>query len=358
MYSINSSIAYYGTENLYRFHTWYAQYHGYASVVVCVIGVICNLINIVVLTRRNMLGTTNYILTALAFSDLLTMVPYIPFALQYYCLYGAKVSPQRNTRAWAYFFLFHVNFSVTAHTVSIWLVVVLSVFRYAYVRVSSKGGGRCGTHRARIAILTVYASSIFILIPNYLSMSVEASRHRPTNQTVYDLVQIDADSEYGQLVTNINFWIHALAIKLVPCGLMLIFGMLLICTMRVSHRRRRKLRSNSVWNNNTQSNRRKDHSRTTCMLVVVIVLFLITELPQGVLALCSGLNPAFFDAFYIPLGDVMDIVALINNGINFTLYCSMSRQFRETFLRLFAPCLLPPGKRVLNGTSQVGMVMT
>lgn len=39
-------------------------------------------------------------------------------------------------------------------------------------------------------------------------------------------------------------------------------------------------------------------------------------------------------------GEVMDILALINSGINFILYCSMSRQFRKTFTLLFRPkCL-------------------
>jgi len=71
------------------------------------------------------------------------------------------------------------------------------------------------------------------------------------------------------------------------------------------------------------------------MLLMVLVLFLITELPQGILAICSDLVPSFFNDYYVPLGDTMDIVALVNNGINFMLYCTMSRQFRLVFCQLF-----------------------
>lgn len=44
-------------------------------------------------------------------------------------------------------------------------------------------------------------------------------------------------------------------------------------------------------------------------------------------------------------GDLMDVLALLNSSINFILYCSMSRQFRQTFVLLFCPrhlsrCLL------------------
>lgn len=39
-------------------------------------------------------------------------------------------------------------------------------------------------------------------------------------------------------------------------------------------------------------------------------------------------------------GDILDITALINSSINFILYCSMSRQFRITFAKLFRPKFL------------------
>lgn len=77
--------------------------------------------------------------------------------------------------------------------------------------------------------------------------------------------------------------------------------------------------------------RKSDHQRTTGMLCAVLVLFLVTELPQGILALVCGLEPRYYPLYYAPLGDVMDIVALVNNAINFILYCATSRQFRSTF---------------------------
>jgi hypothetical protein len=37
-------------------------------------------------------------------------------------------------------------------------------------------------------------------------------------------------------------------------------------------------------------------------------------------------------------GDTFDILALINNSVNFILYCLMSRAFRETFKQTFCDC--------------------
>nr|CAD7260611.1 unnamed protein product [Timema shepardi] len=86
----------------------------------------------------------------------------------------------------------------------------------------------------------------------------------------------------------------------------------------------------------SKSERRTD--RTTKMLVAVLLLFFITEFPQGVLGLLSGiLGRCFFQNCYHRFGEIMDMLALLNGAINFILYCSMSRQFRTTFGHLFKP---------------------
>ncbi len=56
------------------FSVKYQGIHGYVSIVVCVFGIILNIMNIVVLTQKNMITSTNYILTALAIADMFTMV--------------------------------------------------------------------------------------------------------------------------------------------------------------------------------------------------------------------------------------------------------------------------------------------
>lgn len=94
--------------------------------------------------------------------------------------------------------------------------------------------------------------------------------------------------------------------------------------------------------NATKSLRHKHQTdRTTRMLVAVLVLFLVTEIPQGVMALLSGLlGRQFFTRCYTNgMGEILDLLALLNSAINFLLYCSMSRQFRRAarsqFRRLF-----------------------
>ena len=88
------------------------------------------------------------------------------------------------------------------------------------------------------------------------------------------------------------------------------------------------------------------------MLVAVLLLFLLAEFPSGILTLLSGiLDENFFHNVYAPLGEIIDMIALINSSINFVLYCSMSSVFRETFLLLF--CATCSRERDTNQSSLV-----
>jgi hypothetical protein len=74
---------------------------------------------------------------------------------------------------------------------------------------------------------------------------------------------------------------------------------------------------------------------TTKMLLIVCILFLITEFPQAILIFVSIFDSNFYNFVYKPLGDLMDVLVLINNSINFILYCTMSNEFRQVILNFF-----------------------
>ena len=56
---------------------------------------------------------------------------------------------------------------------------------------------------------------------------------------------------------------------------------------------------------------------------------------QGTLGLLSAINGMqFYKECYNPLGDIMDMLALVNCSTNFLLYCFMSTQFRKTLCKM------------------------
>ena len=107
---------------LERFSAAYQPIHGYVSLVVCVFGIASNVMNIVVLTRRNMITATNRILTALAVADMLTMVSYMPYAVYFYCV-AVLDEAYPHPWGWIVYLLFNTNFNITCHTAAMWLTV-------------------------------------------------------------------------------------------------------------------------------------------------------------------------------------------------------------------------------------------
>lgn len=133
-----------GGSIVWIFSEAYKPIHGWLSTFVCLFGIPANLLNIIVLTRPNLISSpTNLILTALAVSDLLTMLTSLVNTIYYNIIYvhvpSNPPSPVRDTKFWVYFTQIHVMASVTFHSISIWLTVYLACFRYIYIASSSPG---------------------------------------------------------------------------------------------------------------------------------------------------------------------------------------------------------------------------
>jgi len=103
---------------LKRFSHWYSGIHGYLCIAVCAFGIVSNVLNIVVLTHRRMASSpTNFILTALAISDLLPMLTYLPYAAYFHCIAGVHPDPMHGyPRAWIVFLLFNNSFIIIVRT--------------------------------------------------------------------------------------------------------------------------------------------------------------------------------------------------------------------------------------------------
>lgn len=322
-----------GVSPLNTIGSWITSVHGYTSLTVCLFGIPTNLINITVLSRKDMRNATNALLCWLAVADLLTMVPYVPFVIHYYCAFDPKdMSPEKLTYSWAIYMLFLINFAATTHTISNWLGVSLAVFRFVQLRSTAKGtvAKRRLYSLIKKVIAVVYVASALILIPNYLTNKVVGTQ-LPDNQTVYHIQDIKLGTNETQPLVLANVITYSVVTKIIPCVLMTVFSGSLLISLNVRGRKRRR-RLSSTTNNVRRETRQ---AKTTRMLLVVIILFLVTEFPHGLLVLISATVPNFYYQVYIPLGDLLDIVALMNNAINFLLYCIMSTQFRTKFLQMY-----------------------
>jgi hypothetical protein len=389
----------YDCNNLFQFANTYKPIHGYLSAILCIFGIPSNILNIIVLTRPNLITSpTNLILTTLATSDLLTMCSVLPYTIWFYIIYSEShfckpisLMLERDTKFWTILSLIHVNFSVTVHSISIWLTVYLAVFRYIYLQSSSLSiettqyndqmttknhfkNFLINFRNYNSCLKWIISICFFCLVfcsPAYFIYYVDKELvGNTTSSYVYLFNQTKLNRSTNGFIFNLTFYTQAIFAKLIPCILLVTFSLLLIRSLVVINRNNRKLKQchtlpllpkNSARDSlfikiskkftpvkqqqqlsslqivkKQSRNRTKENLRTTLMLVIVCVLFLITELPQCILIFLSIIlkKQDFYERVYMPLGDIMDIIALLNNSINFLLYCIMSRAFRTTFYSL------------------------
>ncbi|XP_071082633.1 G-protein coupled receptor dmsr-1-like [Haliotis cracherodii] len=316
-----------------KFGTTYGRIHGYLSIAVCIFGIISNALNIIVLTRKHMLSPTNYILTALAIADMLTMSTYPIMATYLYIISQPNCDEVKHPKEWMYFILFHNLFIVTCHNMAMWLTVALAVFRYIFVCIPSKAMTLCSAQRAKLTVGLIVIVTIIVCCPNYVIyrvVDIGTTYHNST--TCYWILETDFAHKHVWYTSFVK-WVYGVVIKILPCILLVFLSTLLILAMQRAKRRRARLlgKVSRASDHDHQSN---EHNRTTAMLVAVVMFFVITELPQGILALIGSMSSDLWEV-YIILGDLMDILVLINSAVNFILYCIMSQQFRNTFKNLF-----------------------
>lgn len=302
------------------FQESYRGLHGYLSLTVCFFGSVANVLNICVLTMKQMRWPTNLILTGLAVADLLVMVEYVPFAVHEYILEGRRDS-SHFSYGWAVFTVFHALFTQVFHFVSCCLTVILAVWRYTTLTYFQNSKVWCSMERTRFTIISTYLACPFVCLPLFLSLQV-TPRQVPVNKNHVILASALKNSTeqifknetifhttYNARYKYASFWVYGVVIKLVPCILLTILSWKLIAVLVETKKRKKGLRSTNVAvvkigdsSKNKQDEQQTD--RTTRMLLAVLLLFLMTEFPQAILGLLSvTLGEKFERQCYIPLGE-------------------------------------------------------
>lgn len=129
------------------------------------------------------------------------------------------------------------------HTISIWLTLLLAVWRYISVAHPLRSRDWCTLDRALLAILLAYVCSPFVCIPLYLTFTIQEQVWRPQStltlssglspsevpeRTLYFLGTSELAKANHSLLENINFWTYSVVVKLIPCLALTILSFQLI----------------------------------------------------------------------------------------------------------------------------------
>ncbi|CAG2053282.1 unnamed protein product [Timema podura] len=262
----------------------YRRVHGYFSLVVCIFGTVANLLNVAVLTRKDMaVAPINRILTWLAVADMLVMAEYVPFASYTYLVLPERVD---FPYSWAVFILFHVHFAQVLHTISICLTLALAVWRYIVIRYPEKSHILCSESRCHLAIILSYLVPVLVCSPSYFVFEIRETSIVENNQVVvlYHVGMSGVARGDGEILYTANFWMYSVVVKLLPCLVLTVLSCWLIQALYKANKRKQALKgyndpaAPSERRPLSKSERRTD--RTTKMLVAVLLLFFIHRVPS------------------------------------------------------------------------------
>ncbi|XP_048776719.2 sex peptide receptor-like [Ostrea edulis] len=347
-----------GTEADYRPESvsGYRLYHGYISLVICLSGIVLNIFNAFIWSRKRMKSSTNLILMALSITDCVSLFLYLVYSSYLFIATGpSQLLYHSETCMYVVVITFHEF--IGFHTTSNWLTICLAIFRYIKVCHPNSGKLWCNRKRAELAIVLVFVMTTIATIPFYFYYEVYNVSEDYPNITGYWIRKTKFARNNVDYQT-ILLWLYGVIFKVCPSIAMVVLSALMALKLHRAQKRQKVFR---VGPESHVTNLR-GYNHTTIMLIAIVMIYVILEIPIGISAFTSGLNGEeshyFYFLLYSEVGDILDLLPLLNASFNFAVYFALSDQFRSVFRLLImrkATIEIPHGSETIemSGSTKV-----
>ncbi|CAI2732872.1 unnamed protein product [Schistosoma spindalis] len=230
----------------------------------CLIGFISNIINIIILTREWMSSSTNIYLTAVSICDLLYLLFTYLFSLWLY-------PSIKQLTIYAYSITYIHGTANLFSNITTWLTVSFTLERYIVISSPILGKRYCTKQRARYVIIIIFIICFLITLPDYLKKTIKynnTTHHNNItynnsnhpNQLINNSTNITINNQYLVVDTQINIilikigydYINQIIFIILPMILLIIFNSLLIrSVMKANYDRRILIKQGNNNNNNS-----------------------------------------------------------------------------------------------------------
>ncbi|XP_061184732.1 G-protein coupled receptor dmsr-1-like [Saccostrea echinata] len=301
----------------------YRLIHGYVSGTLCFIGVVFNIFNVIVWSRKNMRTSTNLLLTTLSVADGVSVFMYLLYVTYYFTATGPS-DLIFHSKSGMYLVVICFHEFIAFHTFSNWITISLAIFRYIKVCHPNLGKKLCTKKRARLTICIVFIATNLATIPFYLYYEVHDLMEGNRNLTGFWIRKTTFAVTHVQYQT-ILAWLYGVIFKVIPSIAVSVLCVLIGKELRRADKQRVNKRMSSGY------------IRTTVMLMIIVFIYVLTELPIGIVSFISGLKHSeshfFYFLLYSYVGDLLDTLTVINGTVNFIVYVILCKQYRTEFKR-------------------------
>jgi len=342
-----------------------AERIGYAVAVptICLLGILLNIFNLVVLSQGRFKESSYSYLTGLAVADLLSLF--------FFGVNGIGRGYYLNDPGWRAFEVYaYFPFGASTTTASVLLTVTVTIERFAFIYWPAESKAWCTKATAQRVGLAVWTGSIVINIPRFFILRVAENgklEYTWFGQTAF----------YHYLS-----WSYFFCISLGSGVCLIILNVLLVVGIRRAGARRQSmqsrsvlirtdtdqctagassLRSNGEFGQGSQTKndganepangvstrqsprdrqREKDEATLTRTLVVIVCVFIIGETPSSftsrsmVVALLGGDQTVLESVGYRAAVLISTLLVVSQHSVNFVVYCVFNRRFCDSIRQL------------------------
>ncbi|KAJ1345923.1 hypothetical protein KIN20_000562 [Parelaphostrongylus tenuis] len=194
----------------------------------------------------------------------------VPFFFSYYMVKTMHIS---------------VTLSVLVHMAGVFHVVALSIIRYcSLTRLANMNSSQpwFTYQKCRIALGVIYVSVAVIGIPLHFTSRVVMVDENESCAVRYPALR-NASAYQLQFSSSpylhtLNFWLFNFCSKIIPSAILCVMTFLILDQLKEIQQLSARF---------TNMKRDKQHQRTTKMILIIMFIFIIVELPQGLLAILS-----------------------------------------------------------------------
>ena len=307
----------------------------YFSITLLILGTFGNTFNILIFTRPKLrsIPCSWYFLASTSTHFLALYMGCLPRVLTTF-----GINPQTTAQA-AIYCKTRSFFTYSSLSVSIWFVIGACIDRWASsctsVRIRSLSN-------IKIAKRFIVGIVIIVYLVYFQMFFCFDGKFASTTSNCYTV------SALCELYNNFALFV---TYSVLPCLLILIFGLLTIRNVRQSH-----LRIHPMQNN---QNKKKTPTQMTVMLLVQVICSIILSLPMSLQNIYTQMTESFdkseqeqqLEDF---LGTLFILISLMNSSLSFYIFTLTGQIFREELKQLLCfhfrgvPVVPKPGRTIVN----------
>ncbi|XP_050448218.1 probable G-protein coupled receptor B0563.6 [Cataglyphis hispanica] len=301
--------------------------YGIVLPTICCFGIIGNILNLVVLTRRNMRGTAYIYMRGYSAAALLAILFCIPFAL--------RVLIHKDIGGWSNwpqaFYHVHLELFLGNGCLGVGVMMLLALTVERYVSVCHPGQHTrplCGPPHLTVALIPL--ATFLVYLPCVFRGEVTTCLLEPDGPLIY---------QKGENRTFLHSWYFQIykimlevVFKVAPTILLAGFNLKIMIVYRRSCERRRRMTLSRTISNDEDPRTFAEERRLILLLGSTSILFLVCVSPMVILNVTlneSNLNHYWYQVFRA----LANLLEVINYSITFYIYCLFSEDFRNTLIR-------------------------